>query len=107
MQTTSPTKEKKNLSQNEKRRQTIRKFIITSAVVVIMLALVALVYNVTMLAGQNARNRRLEMQLAMLIEQNEQIEIGIIERQCPIFIEDFSRRYLEMHHRDEVLFIGR
>ena len=110
MQTNSPTKEKKQkeiLTAEEKKRQTIRKFVITSCVVIVMLALVALVYNITLLASTNSRNRRQEALYAELYNQQRQIDDAILERQCPEFIEDFARRYLEMHRRDEVMFIGR
>jgi len=110
MKTTSPTKAKKQkeiLSAEEQKRQTIRKFIITSCVVIVMLALVALVYNVTILANRNSNIRGLEALNTELYNQQQQIDDAILERQCPEFIEDFARRYLEMHRRDEVMFIGR
>jgi len=91
----------------DKKKQTIRKFIIISAIVIAMLAIVALIYNITMLSSTNAQNRRYLEQQQFLALQIEQNEIDIYFRQSPEYIENFARYYLNMHHRDEVVFIAR
>ena len=97
----------KTLSAQAQRKQTIRKFIVISAVVLLCLSLVALIYNITMLSSTNATNRRLVREQDAIAQQIEQNEDAIYFRQSPEFIENFARYYLNMHHRDETIFVGR
>lgn len=83
------------------------KIIIVSAIIFILLAFIALIYNVTVLVRANAHNRRLEQQSYELQRQIEENEREQDFRNSPEFIEDFARRYLEMHRRGESLFIAR
>ena len=95
------------LSNREEKQHLKRNIIITSAVVFALSALIALIYNISMLVSANVRNARLEAELdsiQRILDENEnQIEL----RNSPEFIEDFARRYLEMRRADESVFIAR
>ena len=84
-----------------------RKIILVSAVVFVLLAIIALVYNITILATNNAQIRRLEEQIAITEQQIEALQDERYFRNSPEFIEDFARRYFEWHNRGEYLFIAR
>jgi len=91
----------------ENKRLQKRNVIITSAVIFAMLLLIALIYNITALVSRNVRNNRLERELYAIIQLIEENDGHIAFRNSPEFIEDFARRYLEMRHPNESIFIAR
>jgi len=83
------------------------KIIAVSAIVFVLLALIALIYNITVLARTNAQVRALEQQSYEIARQIQEAEDLFNFRNSPEFIEDFARRYLEMHGGSESVFIAR
>jgi len=95
-----------NKKQNAKKEQK-RRIIIISCIVIALLALVALIYNVSILARNNSRNRALQEQINQIQEEIGSIQDEIDWRNSPEFIEDFARNYLQMQRPDESIFIAR
>jgi|GEM_PF-1726369 len=83
------------------------KIIVISLIVFILLGLIALIYNITLLVSTNNRNRQLQQQIYEINRQIEGLQNEQDFRNSPEFIEDFARRYLEMHRDGESLFGGR
>jgi len=78
-----------------------------SAIVFGAILLIALIYNIVVLSVGASETRRIQAQLALneqiLADNEAALECGYSEEN----IEDYARRYLDMHNGDESLFKAR
>ena len=84
-----------------------RQVIIYSLVAVLLIAIIALIYNISALAVGRSRERALEQQLFELnrIANDNNNEIDF--RSSPEFIEQYAREHLELRNPNDTIFIGR
>jgi len=93
---------KKNKETNLK-----RQIVIFSLIAVLLIAVVALIYNISALAVGNSRERALQQRLVELNQIANANNNEIDFRTSPEFIEQYAREHLELQNPNDVIFIGR
>ncbi len=75
-----------------------------AAVIILILALIALMYNIVSIANLSARQDMLEEKSAKLAEIIENNEDELEYRQTSEFIESYAREYLGMKYDGEEVY---